>query len=66
MDILRFTTLGAVGFLCCGVAIGVMGTASMVRGVPLWIRAVGVCGMIAGIVAVITVIVTANPVAGGG
>jgi hypothetical protein len=66
MDVLRFTTVGAVGFLCCGIAIGVMGMATSIRTIPLWGRVLVACGAITLWAFCIVAIVVANPVAGGG
>jgi hypothetical protein len=66
MDVLRFTTYGGVGFLICGVCIGVSITASGLREVPLWIRICAACWAITVLAGAIVALVVANPVAGGG
>ena len=66
MDVLRFTTLGAVGFLLCGISIGAAVMAARIKNVPLWVTVFAICWAMTLLAGAIVAIAVANPVAGGG
>jgi hypothetical protein len=66
MDIFRFNTWGAIGFLCFGIAVGAMSAIVAMRTVPWWVRTLAGSVALTVLVWIIVVLVVANPVAGGG
>jgi hypothetical protein len=66
VDILRFNTWAAIGFLCFGIAIGAMSAVTTMRTVPWWVRTLIGSVALTVLVWIIVVLAIANPVAGGG